>query len=246
MPDFLLVRLEAPLQAWGDVAYDVVRPTRAFPSRSGLAGLFASALGWTYRDGARTTALQDALWLAVREDRRGTPVTDYQTAELATVTSGWTRWGVEERDIGNVVRTERVYGRAPRRTSTQQLWKQYLADASFLAAVGLRAGAPTTPDALAAALDRPARPIFLGRRACPPACRLLEGRADAPRPYDALVIAGPADADARRCWYEPGDGPDCPEAEFEVWDRRDFAADRFEGVRDLVAGVIPGSEPAGG
>jgi CRISPR system Cascade subunit CasD len=236
MPEFLLVRLEGPMQAWGDVAVDGARPTRRFPSRSALAGLLASALGWTYRDGARTTALQDALRVAVRADDEGTVVTDYQTAELATVTRGWTRRGVEARDLGNVLRTERVYGRAPRATSTQQLWKRYLADASFLAAVGLRADAPVTLDALAAALARPARPLFLGRRACPPARPLLEGRVNAPRPYDALMAS--AGRQPVRCWYEPADGPERSEAVLEMWDRRDFLTDRFVGSRTLVEGTI--------
>src|SRR5690606_25597918 len=72
MDSYLMIRLEGPLQAWGDVAVDGRRATRAFPSRSALAALIASALGWTYRDGARTTALQDAMRFAVREDRRPT------------------------------------------------------------------------------------------------------------------------------------------------------------------------------
>lgn len=240
MPEFLLVRLEGPLQAWGDVARDVARPTRAFPSRSALAGLFASALGWTYRDGAHTTALQDALRVAVRADRAGTLVTDYQTAELATTMQGWTRWGIESRDLGNVLRTERVYGRQPRPTSTQQLWKRYLADASFLAAIGLRPGAPVALDILADALRRPARPLFLGRRACPPASPLLEGRTTAARPYDALVAS--ARDTPVRCWYDVEEGPERPEAAFDVWDRRDFMTDRFEGARTVVAGEIASPE----
>jgi CRISPR system Cascade subunit CasD len=235
MREYLLVRLEAPLQAWGDVTYDTVRPTRAFPSRSALAGLFASALGWTYRDGARTTALQDALRYAVRADRPGTPITDYQTAELATTTSGWTRWGIERREIGNVTRMVQVRGRPQRASATQILRKVYLADASFLAAVSIDDGAPLDLDALEAALRRPARPLFLGRRACLPARPLLEGRVAAASPHAALAVGL---EEIVPCWYAPGDGPERPEGQGDVWDRRDFVADRFEGPRTVVRGVV--------
>jgi CRISPR system Cascade subunit CasD len=240
MPEFLLIRLEGPLQSWGDVTRDAIRPTRAFPARSAIAGMLASALGWTYRDGAHTTALQDALWYAVRVDRIGALIVDYQTAELATVTRGWTHWGIERRDIANVTREERVRGRPMRHSATQQLWKSYLADASFLAAIGLRPGAPVGLDTLAEALRRPARPLFLGRRACPPSVPLLEGRVTAARPYEALV-AGARGA-AVPCWYDEGEGPACPEAAVDVWDRRDFVADRFEGGRRVVRGMIRGAE----
>ncbi|MCU0623520.1 MAG: type I-E CRISPR-associated protein Cas5/CasD [Gemmatimonadaceae bacterium] len=238
---YLLVRLEGPLQAWGDVTQDTVRPTRAFPSRSALAGLFASALGWTYRDGARTTAFQDALRYAVRADRTGSVMIDYQTAELTTTVRGWTHWGIEERDINNVTRMIAVRGRRPRPQATQILRKGYLADASFLAAVALDDTAPVNLERLAAALVRPARPVFLGRRACLPTRPLLEGRIEAESAYAALAagVVGTVP-----CWYEPTDGPPDEARAFEVWDRRDFVLDRFEGARRVVRGTIIGGSVA--
>ncbi len=255
MADFLLLRLEGPLQAWGDVALDPRRPTRDFPSRSALTGLLANALGWQHRDGERITALQDSLRYAVREDRAPRRITDYQTADLGRIgKSGWTRWGIEERG-----------GSAAE--GTQLLWKQYLADGSFLVALTVTEQAPVTLDELEAALRSPARPLFLGRKGCPPALPLLERpswrrRADTSHAALAAVPlperlcstarrgwrpseAGP---DRLRCWYSPGDGPDPQPAQLqEVWDRRDFAANRFVGARRIVEGSIPVSalpEPA--
>src|SRR3972149_4915368 len=97
MREFLLVRLEGPLQAWGDVTVDQVRPTSAHPTRSALAGLIASALGWTYADGQWTNELQDSLGFAVREDRRAKILKDFQTVDLGREKGGWTRWGYESR-----------------------------------------------------------------------------------------------------------------------------------------------------
>lgn len=240
MDDILLIRLEGPLQAWGDAAFDTRRPTRVFPSKSALAGLFASALGYTYRDAVLTARLQASLHYAVRADRVGTVVTDFQTAELATVQSGWTSWGIEHRGIGNVIRTVQVRGRLPIQSATQILLKGYLADASFLAAVSLDVKAPVTLDALASALQRPARPLFLGRRACLPSRPLLEGRVTADSLYRALSIGLEVSVP---CWYEPSDGPEVSEGCFDCWDLRDYATDRFEGRRRLVRGMVG---PSGG
>ena len=240
MSEILLVRLEGPLQAWGDAAYDTRRPTRVFPTRSALAGLLASALGLTYRDAAITARLHDALRYAVRVDRVGSVITDFQTAELATTQAGWTRWGIERREIANVTRTLQVRGRRPFPSATQILLKGYLADASFLAAMTLRPDAPVTLDDVASALRRPARPLFLGRRACLPSRPLLEGRIVADSLYEALRIGLDAFVP---CWYEPGDGPDSVERRFDSWDLRDYITDRFEGVRVLVRGTVG---PSGG
>lgn len=240
MPDFLLLRLEGPLQAWGEVAFDPRRPTRDYPSRSGLAGLLANALGWEHRDADRTTALQDALRYAVREDVRPTVLRDYQTADLDAIgAQGWTRWGVEKRG-----------GSA--KEGTQILEKFYLADGSLLAAVTLAENAPATLDDVQAALRRPARPLFLGRRGCPPSVPLLEGRIEAGTAYDALRLASPtrrSDAlpgpDGFRCWYSPGDGPQPQPVQVgKVRDRRDFRSQRFSGSRRIVEGRVRPVEAA--
>jgi CRISPR system Cascade subunit CasD len=226
--DLLILRLDGPLQAWGGVAMDPHRPTRSFPSCSALAGLLASALGWRYRDGDRTTALQDALHYAVREDRPPIPLRDYQTADLGGIgKEGWTRWGLEQRGGGTAA------------TGTHILEKHYLAGGVFTVALGLAEATPVPLRAVGDALRLPARPLFLGRKGCPPASRLLGGMVTAPSPYDALE-QWPTDSEADpplRCWYADGEGP--PEGEpLEVADRRDFVSDRFAGTRTVREYVV--------
>lgn len=233
MPDFLMLRLEGPLQSWGDVAFDPRRPTRPFPSRSALAGLLANALGWEHRDGDRTTALQDALRYAVREDVPPRLLRDYHTADLGRIgAEGWTRWGIEKRG-----------GSAA--GGTQILEKFYLADGSLLAAITVHEDSPATLDALADALRKPARPLFLGRKGCPPSTPLLEGpgRVEAESPYAALARSPRRDrpdaVSLCRCWYSPGGGPEpAPGSVQEVWDRRDYMAQRFTGSRRVVQGQV--------
>jgi CRISPR system Cascade subunit CasD len=74
--DTLLIRLAAPMQAWGVQSHGENRDTALEPSKSGVIGLLCAALG---RD--RADALDDlcALRMGVRVDREGRLQSDYQT-----------------------------------------------------------------------------------------------------------------------------------------------------------------------
>lgn len=233
--EHFILRLDAPMQSWGDVAMDPRRPTLAFPTRSALAGLLASALGWRYRDGDRTTALQDAIRYAVREERVPTPMRDFHTADLERIGfEGWTRWGMERR------------GGSPRAAKgTQILEKDYLAGGVFLVALAVTDSAPATLEELAEALQRPARPLFFGRKACIPASPIIIGRTEADSAYGALSKWPVAPEDQPEsdeelelwCWYADGEGPEDGEPQ-EISDRRDFSADRFAGSRTVRRGKV--------
>lgn len=222
MPEHLILRLDGPLQAWGDIALDPQRPTLDFPTRSALAGLFANALGWRHKDGERINALQDALVYGVREDRPPERLLDYQTVDLEAIgTVAWTRQGLEKRTGGPHI-----------------LWRYYLAGGCFTIALRLVGPAPVTLDELAVALQHPARPLFLGRKSCPPAGPLCLGRVDAVRVFDALLLVplppeiepGPS---RLRFWYPEGEGDGGLE-ELQVSDRRDYRTNRFTGRRRLI------------
>ncbi len=72
----LLLQLAGPLQAWGDSSRFTRRETRREPTKSGVVGLLASALGRS-----READLSDlaALEFAVRVDQPGTILRDFQT-----------------------------------------------------------------------------------------------------------------------------------------------------------------------
>lgn len=74
----LLLRLKGPMQSWGDSSRFGVRATAAAPTKSGVIGLVAAALGRP-----RTAELDDlaGLRFAVRVDQPGSLLRDYQTAE---------------------------------------------------------------------------------------------------------------------------------------------------------------------
>lgn len=71
----LLLRLAGPMQAWGDSARFVRRTTRHEPTKSGVVGLLASALGRGREESVEDLA---QLEMGVRADQPGTLLRDFQ------------------------------------------------------------------------------------------------------------------------------------------------------------------------
>ena len=77
----LLLRLAAPLQSWGiDGRFENRRGTQRAPTKSGVIGLFAAALGRRRTEGIDDLA---ALCFGVRVDREGVLLRDYHTVKGA-------------------------------------------------------------------------------------------------------------------------------------------------------------------
>ncbi|MEU8124936.1 type I-E CRISPR-associated protein Cas5/CasD [Spirillospora sp. NPDC049024] len=74
----LTLQLAGPLQAWGASARFARRTTEQAPTKSGVIGLLAAALGRQRTDDLTDLA---ALRFGVRVDQRGMPLRDYQTAQ---------------------------------------------------------------------------------------------------------------------------------------------------------------------
>jgi CRISPR system Cascade subunit CasD len=163
----LLLRLEGPLMSFGDVKVDARNPTRDHPGLGQMTGLLGNALGYDHADADRLTRLQERLRVASRCEVTGTPLRDYQTVDLGQpfMQEGWTTRGQVEGRKG---------GTASDGTHIRQ--RHYHADRLQLVAVTLTPSDETpTLDEVAAALDAPARPLFLGRKACLPSGRLNAG-----------------------------------------------------------------------
>ena len=76
----LLLRLAAPLQAWGSDSKFETRKTDREPTKSGVVGLLAAALGLR-RDDTEGLARLNGLHFAVRADREGSLLVDFHTAK---------------------------------------------------------------------------------------------------------------------------------------------------------------------
>jgi len=164
--EVLLLRLEGPLQAWGDNARWSVRGTRLEPTKSGVIGLIGAAMGLplTVEGDRRLRELAAAVQLGVRVDRPGVQLRDYHTVG-GTRSGGRTPWSGLLQADGKI---KRIPGTAELHTEPSE--RMYLADACFLVGV---AGPPPALDAIENALSDPVWPPFLGRKSCPPALPLL-------------------------------------------------------------------------
>jgi len=235
MIDAIILRFDAPLISFGGVVIDNNGVTRTFPARSMLAGMLGNALGYDHRDAAAVQALQTRIVYAVRCDRPGELLQDFQTVDLSQpfLWQGWTTRGrVQERageggnEIRSLMRATQRGEPLPRTEKTTHIrYRDYLADAVYTVALELKPP-DADPDAarLEAALRAPARPLFIGRKPCLPAEPILLGRYPADDLRTALVRAplSPRASDSRRlrAWL-PADGPHVRGA-LPVTDDRDW------------------------
>ena len=219
--------------AFGGIAVDQVGPTRDFPATSMLTGLFANALGWRWSDRIAHQALQYRIIFAARHEREigAAPIlTDMQNAQLEKADKGWTTSGTP------MGRGGASYS-APHRRA-----RDYLTDQAVQVVLRLE---PTeqqpTLEALAEALDFPARPLFIGRKTCLPSCRLTNGWVHADTAHAALSLL-PGKGSLRALW-PVGEGPETGSMVGQVTDLADLRNWRtglHSGSRHVVEGRIKG------
>jgi CRISPR system Cascade subunit CasD len=140
----LALCFDAPMQSWGIRSRGVIRETTTEPTKSGVVGVLAAALG-TARDDEKTIGELAALDLAVRVDREGILERDYHTTRNVPTTRG-----------------------TGHRTVVSE--RYYLADALFLVVLQ---GDADLLHAVRDALESPQWPLFFGRRAFVPARPLV-------------------------------------------------------------------------
>ena len=146
----LILRLEGPLQSWGTMSKWDTRDTEDFPSKSGIVGLLGCALGLD-RGSAELAELNNALTVAVRADRPGVRMTDFQTVTGSPLRNAEGK----PKSTGNTLISER----------------SYLQDACFTVVLETDARWHTR---IIAALHDPRWCMYLGRKACVPARPILE------------------------------------------------------------------------
>ena len=76
----LLLRLAAPLQSWGGDCKFEIRKTQREPTKSGVVGLLAAALGWK-RDNDEGLVRLNELKFGVRVDQQGQNIVDFHTVQ---------------------------------------------------------------------------------------------------------------------------------------------------------------------
>lgn len=230
MPRHLLIRLSSPLIAFGGETIDNFGVIRDFPALSMVTGLIANALGWDRGDDGLHNRLQTRLRMGTRLEAQGARITDFQTALLLANNKGWTTWGsVEERRGG-----ERTVD------SMHLRYRDYHTDLTALLALRLepKDEFPTLED-VAQALDRPQRPLFIGRKPCLPVGRLVAGWVEADSVLQALQLAPPPQSEHRlRAQWPDGEGRLPGDRLVDVCDERNWTSGVHGGWRPVREGII--------
>jgi len=150
----LFLRLEGPMQAWGDQESKfVIRRTAEAPTKSGIIGMLCAALGVSRSQAGESWLPKlSNLHMGVRIDIPGVRWWDYHT-------------------VGAGMQMRIAEGVGKSKQGAMLTRREYLCDASFLVALQ---GEPDIISQLAAAMQNPKWALYLGRKCCPPSRPLLE------------------------------------------------------------------------
>ena len=148
MEKLMILRLEGALQSGGEAAPWDNRGTASYPTKSGIVGLIACAMGLP-REDPEILRLSRAISVGVRADRQGVPTCDFQTVQ-------------------GMPRILNAAGK-PRGNIVAHRW--YLEDASFLVVI---AADSHWLERIRQALENPVWCIYLGRKTCVPSRPVLE------------------------------------------------------------------------
>ncbi|MCX5643239.1 MAG: type I-E CRISPR-associated protein Cas5/CasD [Phycisphaerae bacterium] len=181
----IFLRLEAPLQAWGDTSKFVIRRSMEAPTKSGLLGLVCCAMGWSRRKVAEDPIpdqnLHDLAQRLIKHDEKSQREPRRALLDLLnTLTMGvrmdrpGTRWW-DYHTVGARIGMTTAAGGPPKTGAKGTVIKrlEYLADASFLVALQ---GDAILIGTVAEALRSPKWQLYLGRKSCPPSIPVLVTR----------------------------------------------------------------------
>lgn len=237
MSECLILRFDAPMMSFGGVVVDQHNATDRFPGVSLVTGLLGNALGYEHRDAARLAALQARLIIAARWDIAPEPLLDYQTVDLGQpkmALPGWTSRGMtEHREGGSAAK------------GTLQRYRHFWANGVMTVAVALADNTDPDLEGIEAALQQPARPLFIGRKNCLPSSPLLVKRQRAESVLEALRQVPPVHRAGSRmdtasmsaCWPADLDGGH-PVQSMVVYDQRDWHNRWHSGQRKVVQGWL--------
>ncbi|MDD2390560.1 MAG: type I-E CRISPR-associated protein Cas5/CasD [Desulfobacterales bacterium] len=177
MRKFLILKLQAPMQCWGEHTFEGLRPSANLPSRSGILGLIGSCLGIKRNDQKQLQELADSVGMAVRVDTRCLTGKNgsFKTLRIVKTT-----------DYHTVLDARADYEGKKQPHKTIQTWREYLYDGEFTVSLWNHNHARISLDQLEASVKRPVFTPYLGRRCCPLARPLFLERLQAMNSVDAL------------------------------------------------------------
>jgi len=182
MQDFLIIKLQGAMQAWGGHTYEDYRPSLIFPTRSAIIGLLGACLGIEREDLAALKALDKSFKLTVRANRRKIVQRENSTAKPPISMQKIT-------DFHTVQHARKVDGK-PRPEAIVSR-REYLCDAEFSLALAFTEKADYGLERVKQAIQKPIYTPFLGRRSCPIQSPLFEAVVNAENAQTALSQIAP-------------------------------------------------------
>ena len=174
----LVLRLEGPLQSWGENAKWDFRDSSTMPTKSGIVGLLGCAMG-EERGSQVLVELAKSITVAVRADRPGVKFVDFQTVQgdpLMAATG-------KPKTTGNTILSPHAY----------------LQDASFTVFIDTTA---EWQQRIVSALENPRWCMYLGRKNCVPSRPILADRMEAADLMEALKEYPAAERAGKTMTYE--------------------------------------------
>ena len=229
---WLHLRFVAPIASFGGETVDAHGVTRIMPALSMVTGLLANALGWTRSMRSQHQHLQDRIVFGVAWESAQAPrdhLVDYQTAKISGKDKAWTTGGrVAER------------GGGASETFTVQRWQHYYCDVSLTLVVRLlNPSMSPTLDELAIALEKPARPLFIGRKSCLPSDFIYHGKLDSfPTALSALRASVPNDESELLAYWPGNEMREEATRTLTITDQRDWFSRLHGGSRQVCEGRI--------
>ena len=174
----IVLRLEGPLQSWGENAKWDFRDSSTMPTKSGIVGLLGCAMGEA-RGSQVLVELAQSITVAVRADRPGAKFVDFQTVQgdpLMAATG-------KPKTTGNTILSPHAY----------------LQDASFTVFIDT---SPEWQQRIVSALENPRWCMYLGRKNCVPSRPILADRMEAAGLMEALKEYPRAEREGKTMTYE--------------------------------------------
>ena len=216
------------MMSFGSPMVSGIGPTYSVPTLSMLSGMIGNAMGLSHKDTDDLNALQADIVYGARADQAGEPLDDYQTIDLGQdflVSPGWTTWGTREARAGGNSDGTHIRSRA------------YWTNACFLIALRIRGSVSETD--VSAALKRPARPLFIGRKCCLPSARIFLSANDESI-WDNLTSYPPLQSapNAALTAWGPVDGAPADHQLEVLRDQRDWAFGVHAGTRQIARAQV--------
>ena len=159
MKEFLILKLQGAMQAWGGHTYETFRPSYIFPTRSGVVGLLGACLGIERNEIQKREDLNRSFEITVKVEKRKIEKETYQGKKSKSLSIN------KITDYHTILEGRRANGK-PRKEAILS-HREYINDAEFTLILDFKKDAVYSLAEIKKAIDKPVFTPFLGRRSCP-------------------------------------------------------------------------------